>query len=354
MHLSLVTNSTAPGENGAVALDASVKTSGPDFIVKRGIAKSTPVFDTYWRFAVERQRVFFARIAGASMPWTTDPVLQQFKFTNAYRASDRVSQYLIRHVIYSGPQSPQELFFRIILFKLFNRIETWELLVRECGDVSWSSYSFARYDRILGEAMSRGERIYSAAYIMAASNKPGAVKHQMHLRILEQMMHDHIPDRLQNARTMADAFVLLRSCPMIGDFLAYQYLIDLNYSPLLSFSEMDFIMPGPGAKDGIRKCFGDLDGRSEADIIRFVADEQDGEFTKRNLTFQSLWGRSLQLIDCQNLFCEVDKYARVAHPEISGLSGRTKIKQHFEPDFSRIDYWYPPKWGLNLGVSAAK
>ena len=28
--------------------------------------------------------------------------------------------------------------------------------------------------------------------------------------------------------------------------------------------------------------------------------------------FRDLWGRPLQLIGCQNLFCEVDKYARVA------------------------------------------
>ena len=39
-------------------------------------------------------------------------------------------------------------------------------------------------------------------------------------------------------------------------FLAYQYLIDLNYAAGLGFSEMDFVVPGPGARDGIRKCFG--------------------------------------------------------------------------------------------------
>jgi hypothetical protein len=65
-----------------------------------------------------------------------------------------------------------------------------------------------------------------------------------------------------------------------------------------------------------------------------------------------LWGRSLQLIDCQNLFCEVDKYARVYHPEIQGRSGRVRIKQHFRPTTTPIDYWYPPKWGLNERVAA--
>jgi hypothetical protein len=29
-------------------------------------------------------------------PWTSDPIIQVHKFTNAYRAADRVSQYLIK------------------------------------------------------------------------------------------------------------------------------------------------------------------------------------------------------------------------------------------------------------------
>jgi hypothetical protein len=32
--------------------------------------------------------------------WTDDPILTKNKFTNVYRASDRVSQYMIKHVIY--------------------------------------------------------------------------------------------------------------------------------------------------------------------------------------------------------------------------------------------------------------
>src|ERR1700730_9858557 len=84
----------------------------------------TVVFGTYWRFAAERQEIFFRRLKNSDPPWTRDSVLQQHKFTNAYRASDRVSQYLIRHVIYGGSFSQRDLFFRILLFKMFNRIET--------------------------------------------------------------------------------------------------------------------------------------------------------------------------------------------------------------------------------------
>ncbi len=293
-------------------------------------AEPTEVFDTYWRFATERQAVFFRRARGLAQPWTTDPILLRHKFTNAYRASDRVSQYLIRHVIYAGEQTPEEVFFRILLFKLFNRIDTWQRLEKVLGTITWKGYSFREYDRILSHGLERGERIYSGAYIMPAAERgSGTRKHQTHLRLLERMMRDGAPGRIARARSMRQAFELLREYPMLGNFLAYQYVTDLNYSTLTDFSEMEFVVPGPGALDGIRKCFRTLGGLSEADIIRRVAARQDEEFAARGLSFERLGSRPLQLIDCQNLFCEVDKYARLYHPEVAGRTGRTRIKQLF-------------------------
>jgi hypothetical protein len=160
-------------------------------------------------------------------------------------------------------------------------------------------------------------------------------------------MEDELSLQIAGSKTMLDAFTLLRSYPMIGDFLAYQYVTDLNYSTLTDFSEMQFVVPGPGAKGGISKCFASLGGLSEADIIRVVVDRQEIEFERLGIDFKSLWGRPLQLIDCQNLFCEVDKYSRVFHPDITGSSLRTRIKQKFRATSDPIDYWYPPKWGIN-------
>jgi 5-hmdU DNA kinase, helical domain len=312
-------------------------------------ARPSVVFDTYWQFAATRQAIFFKRLAQSPPPWTNDPILQEYKFTNTYRASDRVSQFLIRHVIYEGDQSPAEVFFRIMLFKLFNKIETWGLLTHKVQTIAYDDYSFDRYDRVLSGAIAQGQRIYSAAYIMPSGQRTFSAtrKHRAHLKLLERMMDDELPYRLAETRGMFAAFTLLRSYPMIGDFLAYQYVTDMNYSKLTNFSEMEFVVPGPGARAGIYKCFESLGGVNERDIIKVVTDRQEAEFERLGLRFESLWGRPLQLIDCQNLFCEVDKYACIKHPEIVGVSGRTRIKQKFRPNLSAIEYWYPPKWGLN-------
>ncbi len=178
-------------------------------------------------------------------------------------------------------------------------------------------------------------------------------KHEMHLSLLEQMLTDELPARLVEVRSMGKAFDLLRSYRTIGDFLAYQFVTDINYSTLMNFSEMEFVVPGPGARDGIRKCFSDMGGLTEAEIVKLVTERQEAEFLRRDLNFRSLWGRPLQLIDCQNIFCEVDKYARVYHPNSTGFSGRTRIKQKYRINTQHINYWYPPKWGL-LGFTEKK
>jgi hypothetical protein len=350
---------TARRKQGLLPLSHSSAPAAPVVFAKLSPAKPSVVFDTYWRFAALRQSAFFSRLAGGPPPWTEDRILLQNKFTNAYRASDRVSQYLIKHVIHTGSADPDEVFFRTILFKLFNKTETWERLIRELGEVSWRSFSQDRYDRVLTAAQQAGASIYSGAYIMPTGgiHSPGGPKHRMHLALLERMMREDLPQRVFDAKSLQRVFELLRGYPTIGDFLAYQYATDLNYTPLMSHSEMEFVVPGPGARDGIRKCFSDLGGLNEAEIIRLMADRQAHEFERLGLEFRDLWGRPLQLIDCQNLFCEVDKYSRARHPEVSGVSGRTRIKQRFRPHADTLKVWYPPKWGLNdripLGVRGA-
>jgi thymidylate kinase len=277
--------------------------TAPMMFAKLSPAIPSEVYDTYWRFAAKRQQVFFKRAHQALPPWTDDPILSHFKFTNAYRASDRVSQYLIRNVIYTGDQGPEELFFRILLFKLFNKIETWQLLEAALGPLSSATFDLSALDEVLTSAMARKKTIYSPAYIMPSGGKHGgAKKHRNHLSLLQNMMSDGVPQKISRMKGMRDVFELLLSYPMIGTFLAYQYATDLNYSTLTSFSEMEFVVPGPGARDGIKKCFRDLGGLNEADIIRMVADRQQVEFERLGIEFESLWGRPLQLIDCQNLF----------------------------------------------------
>jgi alpha-glutamyl/putrescinyl thymine pyrophosphorylase clade 1 len=316
--------------------------------IRRRLPQATPVFDSLWYLAAERQRIFRARLRSMPEPLTGDTVLQAFKFTNAYRASDRTSQYLIRHVIYERPRPWRDTFVRVLLFKLFNRIETWKTIADRVGEITAGTFDEAVIAAVLEEAMRDGHRIYSAAYIMPSAQSFGSPrKHVNHLRLLQAMMDDRADAKLAAATSMRAAFDALVAYPSIGPFLGYQLATDLNYAEDLHFREDEFVVPGPGALDGLAKCFEDPGDLAPAEIIRWTMETQAEQFEARDVAFHDLWDRPLQLIDCQNLYCEVDKYARAAHPEFVGRTRRTRIKQRFRPRGEPLTAWYPPKWGLN-------
>jgi len=103
--------------------------------------KLSPVVDTLFRWMTERHAIHQRRLAGQPWPWTDDPILRQHTFTNVFRIYDRVTQYIISNVIGKGDRDLHETCFRVILFRCFNRISTWELLVAHFGELTWRDFT---------------------------------------------------------------------------------------------------------------------------------------------------------------------------------------------------------------------
>lgn len=290
------------------------------------------------------------RVAGEHFPWTNDAVLLRYKFTNAYRATDRVSQYLIRILYSDASASESTLLLRTLLFKIFNKISTWEEIVSRMGLPRAETFSYAMCESILDEMRRAGRPIYSGAYIMPSGGRHSIRKHKMHLQLIERIINDDLASKLSRTRSLSEAYELLSAYPTFGPFLAFQYVIDLNYSTLMNHKEEDYVIAGPGALDGLSKCFDSLGDYGSADTIRWLFDVQEAEFARYEFDFHGLWGRRLQPIDIQNLFCEVSKYTRVTHPDVSGRSGRKRIKQKFRPTGPLEVPFFPPKWNINAEV----
>lgn len=309
--------------------------------------KRQEVYDLYWYFAYERQNIFIKKNNGDIPPWTKDKILQEYKFCNSYRVNDRVSQYLLKNVIYNGKRySKEDMLFRILLFKLFNKESTWELLIKKLKDIKLNNFDFIKYSEILNEAIAKKESIYNDAYISCATKAFGYErKHDNHLALLNKIFNiDKSYENILEAKTMQEAFNILKTYPLIGNFMAYQLVTDINYSTIVNWQESEFTMAGPGAIRGIKKCFIDQGNLSNEDIIRNMYENQDYEFKRLNFDFKRIGDRPLQLIDCQNIFCELDKYCRQAIPSLK--SNRKKIKKHYIPKNNKIDYIYPPKWNI--------
>lgn len=309
--------------------------------------KRQEIYDLYWYFACERQNIFWKKLKGEEAPWTNDKILQTYKFCNSYRVNDRVSQYLLKNVIYNGKKyEDKDMLFRIILFKLFNKETTWELLLNSLGEITLETFNFEEYSNILENAIQKGIKIYNDAYISCATKAFGYDrKHNNHLALLDKMFNiDKIYLKIKDAKTMEEGFNILRSYPLIGNFMAYQLVTDINYSNIVNWQENEFTIVGPGSLRGIKKCFIDKEKMSNEDIIRYMYENQDKEFKRLGLDFKRLGNRPLQLIDCQNIFCELDKYCREATPELK--SNRVKIKKKYSAKKEKINYIYPPKWNI--------
>jgi hypothetical protein len=238
-----------------------------------------------------------------------------------------------------------------MVFKIFNRIDTWTALAGALGEVDAQALLTGAIDEVLAERAA-GRPVYSPAYIMPPPRMGSGPKFRRHLDLLRQMIRDQAHLKLQDARSMREAFEVLSAYGSIGPFLAFQFVTDLNYSEYLHFSETEFVVAGPGALRGLRKCISDPRDYSADEIIRWVMDEQATAFEARALSWSDLWGRPLQLVDIQNLFCEVDKYTRAAHPELSTLAPGKRIKQRYTPAPDPMTAWFPPKWRVNARVPA--
>ena len=318
-------------------------------MANKGIVPNDATFRYYFYFIQERMNIFWRKYNDAGL-LTKDPILQTYKFTNVYRACDRVSQYLIKNVIYQDLDrySPEDVLLRILVFKVFNKIETWEHLNGE-DDITTKTFNVEK----LTDTLTRRQQtkpIFSNAYMMAGSHaeyKGIPSKHQVWLQMIEdRFIKDKGLRTVLSARSLAEVYSQLREYPLIGDFLAYQYAIDFNYSPYLNFDEDSFVKAGVGAVRGIKKCFKSYGGTYE-DAIRYTQDHFEAFQERYGFTaFRPLPGREPKLIDLQNCFCETDKYLRAKMPELK--VGNVRIKQYYKPSSERLEYSFPKQWGITL------
>jgi hypothetical protein len=317
--------------------------------MKRPPVPRARIYDLYWYFASERQRVFERRVAGEPGPWTDDQILREFKFCNAFRAADRVSQYMIRDVCYHDERcSPEDRLFQIVAFRTFSKTATWRAVHDVLGRYpTLDDLADGSFTRALDDARARNGGLYTGAFILCATDAYGqSAKHLNHVELFRHMfLHDNLGAKLLDAGSLREVYGLLHGYPLMGDFMSYQTTIDLNYSGLISFSENEFTQAGPGALRGIRKVFDSLGDYTPAEIVLWMTEHQEDEFTRLGLRFGGLWGRPLHAIDCQGLFCETDKYCREAAPELA--SARKRIKSRFTATPEPVRLFFPPKWGIN-------
>lgn len=243
----------------------------------------------------------------------------------------------------------EDRLFQIVSFRTFSNIDTWRTLTDYLGRAPViNDLADGNFEAGLDEAKAQNGKLYTNAFILCATDAYGRrIKHLNHVELFKDMFINHkLGDKLLSAKSLEEVYNLLHSFPLMGDFMSYQTAIDLNYSQYINFSENDFTKAGPGALRGIRKVFENTDGISPEQVIMWMVEHQDEEFTRLGYNFKGLLGRKLTAIDCQGLFCETDKYCREALPELA--SARSRIKAKYSDTHKGIELFSPPKWKLQI------
>ena len=243
--------------------------------------------------------------------------------------------------------TPSDRILQIVAFRTFSKIETWRGVKETLGGAPRLEHlRSGAFERALDRVKSETGGLYTGAFILCANKAFGFdEKHRNHVALFKHMfLENACAERILQAPSLEDVVALLESFPLLGPFMAYQTAIDLNYSELLDFSENDYTQAGPGALRGLKKAFTTLGDYTPAETILWMVERQDEEFARLELPFRGLFGRKLHGIDCQGLFCELDKYCREAVPELT--SARSRIKAKYVAALGEMKLFFPPKWGL--------
>lgn len=196
--------------------------SSPRLVIIAGKKlRVSTVLNTFFYFVAERHKIHQRRIQGKPAPWTKDRILTCWPFTNVFRVYDRISQFILRHVIQEGDESLWECFFRVVLFRTFNRIGTWMMLKSALGRLTWQDFDIEAYERVL---LAAEGPLYGAAYIMPGAKLGARTNASNDLRLIQLMMEEDAPTVLSKLNHLKDAHGYLCLYPSMGDFTSMQYI----------------------------------------------------------------------------------------------------------------------------------
>lgn len=110
----------------------------------------------YW--VAERHAIYLRRKAGEPKPWTDDPILQQFYFTNVYRELDKTTVWFRKNVR-EPLRDDLRVIFATAAFRWFNYIPTGEILRERGWLLNWNEADVVAE---LGARRDRGEQLFPA------------------------------------------------------------------------------------------------------------------------------------------------------------------------------------------------
>jgi hypothetical protein len=265
------------------------------------------------RFICEREAVRINKETDKPKPWTSDPILQTYRFCNVRRENDAVTRWLRRHYY---PTFAQEDYvgFAAVVARLFN-------LPASLNDIKGFVLPFkpAAMRRVLEDRKRAGEKNFNAAYIVSTNGVPMDKVQYLIERVLGPLWANR--KALLPMQSLEEWHKRLMAFDGLGSFLAAQVIADMKYMPPLykgrkptSYATdwWTFAASGPGSRRGLNRVYNYPVAQSwnekEWRQHLLLLQEALNKLLDKSDLFR---GHPLHAQDVQNCLCEFDKYERI-------------------------------------------
>ena len=278
-------------------------------------------------FVWEREVIRIVKERGGEKPYTKDPVLQKYKFTNIRRRDDRVTKWIIKHVIQPRVRR-QDLWFMLLIARLINWPPALQHLMDD-GLLFNRPHEFdpQAFSASLEAYKAKRGKVYTGAYMVYPTKMdPGSVKSlaiAKHIIAPASRMHNTMVRWIFRDDPMIEYVVdELSSGFGISTFIAGQVAADLTYCTQLGRAgDLYRYAPiGPGSSRGLNYLYNRL---PNAGWTQSAFNEKlmvINEHIIRELKIEDL-----TLHDVQNIMCEFSKYCRT-------VLGEGKPKTTYQPE----------------------
>ena len=266
--------------------------------------------DLFWYYVSERANIYRLRSDGHPFPWTDDPILKNYHFTNVQRKHDKGTKKLYELLDRTWDKHRKRT--RIIPWYVIQyRLPNYHTLFEEYG---WIPLKFNRkvWEGRIAKVKEKHGKWFTSAHIVLQSNFQQS-RDKNYLDYLEGIsrQYDNLCDRLRDADTMEKCFRLMKSYHGMGGFTAYEVMIDLCFVGVKPYGFLDeFANAGPGCKEGIDLIYPNREKLTYTQAMERLRDNQEHAFERLRLLPPP---DTLTLQDIEFNLCEFSKYMKIKY-----------------------------------------
>lgn len=258
----------------------------------------------YFALARERYQIRQRRVAGQAPPWTTDPVMQQYRFTNVHREHDRTTEWFRDNV--RSKLSGLRVVEATLIFRWLNRVETGEII----KDMLLEGWITEEARRRLQDV----KPLVTGAFMIKTPT--GMSKLDGLLYAIEKAL-PKLPALVATwGASIQQATEDLQQIHGLGPFLAYEITTDLRWTSVLNQAAdiETWANFGPGATHGMGRIFFDdawhwKRSRPEHQVEMVARMHQLLQMSKDSIYWPTEWPK-WEAREVEHWACEYDKHCR--------------------------------------------